>query len=63
MSRRTCCGSRAPPDPSGDYRLVPDDNFDEFEAGAFDLVLSAFTFDNIPGRDKGKNLFAISESC
>ena len=39
-------------DPSGDYRLVPDDNFDELEAGTFDLVLSAFTFDNIPGRIK-----------
>jgi len=39
-------------DPSGEYRLVPDDNFDELEAGAFDLVLSAFTFDNIPGATK-----------
>jgi len=39
-------------DPSGDYRLVPDDNFDELELGAFDLVLSAFTFDNIPGAMK-----------
>jgi len=39
-------------DPSGDYRIVPGDNFDEFEAGAFDLVLSAFTFDNIPGAMK-----------
>src|ERR1700733_2010568 len=35
-------------DPSGDYRLVPGDNFDEFRAGTFDLVLAAFTFDNIP---------------
>jgi SAM-dependent methyltransferase len=35
-------------DPSGDYRIVPDDNFDELDVGAFDLVLSAFTFDNIP---------------
>jgi SAM-dependent methyltransferase len=50
-------------DPSGDYRLVPDDNFDELKAGTFDLVLSAFTFDNIPGalkvrifRDLGKLL-------
>ena len=50
-------------DPSGDYRLVPGDNFDELDAGAFDLVLSAFTFDNIPGaikagifRDLGKLL-------
>ena len=39
-------------DPSGDYHLVPGDNLDEFEAGAFDLVLSAFTFDNIPGATK-----------
>ncbi len=50
-------------DPSGDYRLVPGDNFDELRAGTFDLVLSAFTFDNIPGtlkarifRDLGKLL-------
>lgn len=43
-------------DPSGDYRLVPDDNFDETDLDAFDLVLSAFTFDNIPGRMK-KRIF------
>ncbi len=36
-------------DPAGDYRLVPDDNFDEFPVGSCDLVLSAFTFDNIAG--------------
>jgi SAM-dependent methyltransferase len=41
-------------DPSGDYRLVPGDNFDELDAGAFDLVLSAFTFDNIPGAIKAR---------
>ncbi len=41
-------------DPSGDYRLVPDDNFDELDVGAFDLVLSAFTFDNIPGATKAR---------
>jgi SAM-dependent methyltransferase len=41
-------------DPSGDYRLVPNDCFDELEVGAFDLVLSAFTFDNIPGAMKAK---------
>jgi len=39
-------------DPSGDYRFVPGDNFGELEAAAFDLVLSAFTFDNIPGTAK-----------
>jgi SAM-dependent methyltransferase len=41
-------------DPCGDYRLVPRDNFDEFDVGAFDLVLSAFTFDNIPGASKAR---------
>ena len=39
-------------DPSGDYRLVPGDNFDQLEAATFDVVLSAFTFDNIPGPRK-----------
>jgi SAM-dependent methyltransferase len=50
-------------DPSGDYRIVPGDDFSELDAGAFDLVLCAFTFDNIPGpmkttifRDLGKLL-------
>ena len=41
-------------DPSGDYRIVPNDNFDELDIGAFDLVLSAFTFDNIPGAMKAR---------
>ena len=35
-------------DPSGDYRLVPGDHLNELGVGTFDLVLSAFTFDNIP---------------
>ncbi len=39
-------------DPSGDYRLVAGDNFDTLDTGIFDLVLSAFTFDNIPGATK-----------
>jgi len=34
-------------DPCGDYHLVPGDNLSEFGVGTFDLVLSAFTFDNI----------------
>jgi SAM-dependent methyltransferase len=41
-------------DPLGDYRLVPGDNFDELDIEAFDLVLSAFTFDNIPGAMKAR---------
>jgi SAM-dependent methyltransferase len=35
-------------DPSGDYRLIADGDVDSLEGGSFDLVLSAFTFDNIP---------------
>ena len=36
-------------DPSGDYRLVPGDNLNQFATGSFDLVLCAFPFDNVPG--------------
>lgn len=39
-------------DPSGDYRVVPGDDLTAFSAGIFDCVLSAFTFDNIPGAAK-----------
>lgn len=35
-------------DPAGDYRQVPDGELPGLDAGSFDLVLSAFTFDNIP---------------
>jgi SAM-dependent methyltransferase len=38
-------------DPSGDYRLVPGDDLSALQAGSYDLVLAAFTFDNIAGRD------------
>ncbi len=38
-------------DPSGDYRLVPGDDLSSFQSGTYDLVLAAFTFDNIAGRD------------
>ena len=36
-------------DPSGTYRLVDDGDFTAFEPARFDLILSAFAFDNIPG--------------
>ncbi len=39
-------------DPRGDYRLVLGDDLNEFGVGTFDLVLSAFTFDNIPAASK-----------
>ncbi len=35
-------------DPAGDYRVIREGDFTSLGAGAFDLVLSAFTFDNIP---------------
>jgi len=38
-------------DPEGDYRLIPGDDFSSLDQGAFDLVLSMFTFDNIAGRE------------
>ena len=38
-------------DASGDYRLVPGDDLGAFQSGTYDLVLAAFTFDNIAGRD------------
>ena len=39
-------------DPGGDYRLIEDGDFSQFEQGACDLILSAFTFDNILTRKK-----------
>lgn len=35
-------------DPSGEYRLLPDGHLSGLSARTYDLVLSAFTFDNIP---------------
>ena len=35
-------------DPGGDYRLVPDGDLDGLAPGTYDLVLAAFTFDNVP---------------
>jgi len=35
-------------DSEGDYRLVKEGDMDRFDKSSFDLVLSAFTFDNIP---------------
>jgi SAM-dependent methyltransferase len=39
-------------DPSGDYRIVPRDNLSEFASGTFDLIVSLFTFDNVPSAAK-----------
>jgi len=39
-------------DPVGDYRLVPGDNLTDFSPETFDLIVSLFTFDNIPSAAK-----------
>jgi SAM-dependent methyltransferase len=44
-------------DPRGDYRLIRNDDLSDFQAGAYDLVLSAFAFDNIPGLETRVRLF------
>ena len=44
-------------DPNGDYRLAPEDDLSGFQAGAYDLVLSVFTFDNVPGLEHKVRLF------
>lgn len=44
-------------DPSGDYRLVAGDEFAAAHADEFDLVLSAFTFDNVATLERKVTLF------
>ena len=44
-------------DPEGDYRLVEDGSLGQPESEAYDLVLSVFTFDNIPTAEKKVSLF------
>jgi SAM-dependent methyltransferase len=44
-------------DPTGDYRLVPDGDLGGLPRGAHDLVLAAFTFDNVPTSEKKVALF------
>jgi SAM-dependent methyltransferase len=44
-------------DAGGDYRLVKEDDLSEFPTGTYDLVLSLFTFDNIPGFERKVRLF------
>lgn len=44
-------------DSEGDYMLVEDGNLDPVRGRAYDLVLSAFTFDNVPTMQKKVVLF------
>jgi hypothetical protein len=46
-------------DPSGDYQLVRDNIADEFAPGSFDLILAAFTFDNMATEAKADALSAL----
>lgn len=50
-------------DPGGEYRLVDDSGPDNLPVNAFDLVLSAFTFDNIPTMEKKVALFTSLKHC
>ena len=45
-------------DPQGNYRLVDERGLSSLERSTFDLVLSAFTFDNIPTSEKKVALFS-----
>ena len=44
-------------DPGGNYRLIKDDDLSCFQPATYDLVLSVFTFDNIPGFEMKVRLF------
>ncbi len=46
-------------DPNGNYCLIKDCDFREFDKNTYDLVLSAFTFDNIP--TKQKKIYILKE--
>jgi ubiquinone/menaquinone biosynthesis C-methylase UbiE len=45
-------------DPKGDYQLIRDGDFSQLPVHSYDLVLSAFTFDNIPTKEKKIALFS-----
>lgn len=45
-------------DPDGDYHLIQGADFSRFEKETYDLVMSAFTFDNIPGPERKIEIFA-----
>ena len=43
-------------DPNGNYQFVADGDFSALQPASFDLILSAFAFDNIPGACKRRDL-------
>ena len=46
-------------DPSGEYRLIRDSIAGQFAPGSFDIILAAFTFDNMPTETKAKVLSGL----
>ena len=44
-------------DPNGVYRLIQDGDLSQCQVNAYDLVLSVFTFDNIPTMEKKVTIF------
>ena len=44
-------------DPDGDYRVIGDGDFGSLGSARFDLILSAFSFDNIPTKEHKVHLF------
>ncbi|MBI4364196.1 MAG: class I SAM-dependent methyltransferase, partial [Candidatus Latescibacteria bacterium] len=44
-------------DPGGDYRLLAEGDLGRLERDSYDLILSAFTFDNVPSMEKKTALF------
>lgn len=44
-------------DPAGTYRVIPNGDLSGLPSGAFDLVLCAFIFDNVPTRESKVELF------
>jgi len=50
-------------DPGGDYRLVTDADLTGLAVESFDLVLSAFTFDNIPDMEKKVAILSGLRRC
>lgn len=43
-------------DPSGEYRLIRNNIAEEFAPGSFNVILAAFTFDNMPNEAKADAL-------
>ncbi|MGE5342346.1 MAG: class I SAM-dependent methyltransferase [Candidatus Omnitrophota bacterium] len=43
-------------DPNGNYHLIEEGNLSQFEDNGYDLILCAFTFDNIPSAEQKINI-------